>query len=246
MRKIMAIALILTFASCDEEDVINPEDIIITFEPDKQSILADGSSTVAIRAILDPKGDKTLRTIYFETDRGIFSESEKNSIVKKAEVNLDDEVEAKVVLIAPTTPGDLEIRAQVELEDQTDRYISRIILDVDSSLSASIELTADAFSVENNFASEITLTGVLKNIDGNKVSEGVSVVFTDRDANDAPIGGRFRSENLTTGSDSKISAIYSPGNIGSGQFITLEVTILDINGNPSGMSDALSIYVRPN
>lgn len=245
-RKILYLAFFVTFSMCCKEEVITVDNIFDSLETDKINILADGTTTVLVTAVLNKNGDENLRTINFEADRGIFVETGKNQISKKAEVNTEEQVEAKVVLVAPTTTGPLEIRAQVELDNLKDRYIQKAIIDVSESMASDIQLTTSSFSVAVNFGSDIDITGVIKNSDGNQVSDGVEVRIYDTDVFNNPLSGSFRQKNLVTSGDSKISAIYSPGTISADQFVYVKAEVLDENKQGIGIRDSVRIYVRNN
>lgn len=245
-KSILLILIPATLIISCKKETITAGNIFNSLESDTHNIIADGTSTVEITAKLNKLGDKSLRTIDFETDMGVFIETGNNKITRKAETNTSDEIEVKVILLAPTTPGKITVSAQVEVEDLKDRYIQTTSLEATRSVAANLALRTNGFSVQNNFGSELRIEGVLTNSDGNKVSNGVKVRVYDTDEANNLLSGSFRDASLTSGTDSQISAIYSPGMIAADQFIYLKAVVLDENEQPVDIKDSVKVYIRTN
>jgi len=239
---------LLSFLSCTDND-IDASDIIVSFESSTAQTLADGATTITITAVINKDGDEKFRNVIFTCSRGQFQSNGEREITKAAEVEPDDRVVATATFVAPTTPGDIEVTAEVDLKDLKGRFVRTIIINSATSEPETLALTANAISVRNNFNGEINLTGTLRNAAGNKVSNGVNVSLTTLDQNNNPITGCpdnpdncFRQASLTTGSASTISAVYSPGNIAAGQFIKVVGNVVDETG-PIGITDTLEVYI---
>jgi len=249
-KLIVLIITLLFFESCvKDEPEPNVEDIIVSFESSNDQILADGTTTITITAVLNKDGDEQFRNVNFTCSRGQFQSNGEREITKAAEVDPEDRVVATVTLVAPTTPGEIEVTAEVDLKDLKGRFIRTIAINSATSEPETLTLTANAISVKNNFNGEINLTGTLRNTAGNKVSNGVNVSLTTLDQNNNPITGCpdnpdncFRQASLTSGSASTISAVYTPGNIAAGQFIKVVGNVVDDTG-PIGITDTLEVYI---
>ncbi|MEO9966945.1 MAG: hypothetical protein ABJF11_14200 [Reichenbachiella sp.] len=247
-QNIILLTLLWCLASCNEDPKVPIEDIFITFntENNETDFTADGSTVVTLIAELPMNSDKQFRSVIFEADRGSFVENGEDEITKKAEVNVQDQVIAEVDFLLPTTPGDLNIYAQIELEDKRGRFVETLALNLTSSEPYSIKLTANSFSVENNYGNEIEISGVVANSAGNKVSEGVLVELEDTDASNVKLSGEFRDESLKTGSSSQISAKYTPGKITADQYIYVKAYVMHESGSRTSIKDSVRIYVKPN
>jgi len=244
LKYFLPICIIISACTDEEPEV---KDLIegVTASPDE--IQADGNTIVTITALLNDDLDK--RAFVFGTDQGSFVETDKgittdkgNTITVTAE-KIKDKLTAVAKLKAPVSPGTINITVQPDILDEEGKYIFTKELNAVNSVPVSIDLFANAFSVHNNFDGEIIFTATLKNKDGSGVSKGHKVLIEDFDTNFSSIDGVFRSESLSTNSDSKVSAIYSPGQIDSNQNIFIVATILDGSGNKTALSDTLKIFI---
>lgn len=244
-NRITYILITLFIASCGKEEIV-ADNIFVALTPSQNEVTADGSSTITIKAFLHPDGDESLRTINFKVDKGVFVESGTNELTKAAEINPADSVEAEVVLRAPSSPGTITVSAQVVLKDLKDRYIKTTTIQANESVVSTLDLTSSSISVVNNFGSEVTITGSLKNSAGANASSGVTVIMYDTDASNNLLSGNFRNQVYTSGGDSKVSVLYSPGSIASDQFVYVKAEVIDENMNPVGIKDSVRLYVRTN
>jgi len=246
MRNAIFIYLILSleFIGCTEEvdtsEVI--EDVILK----PTEIEADGTSTVAITARLNEKVDK--RTVIFNTNQGKFKENEETKFSTEAKFIAKDSLVAYAELIAPSTFGneEIEIVTSLDLEDST--YITKQtnIITLLASEPSYINLETNSFYVENNYGSEIAITGFLKNSKGNGVSEGHKVKMEDFDSNFDPLFGDFRNKDTISNSGSQVSAIYSPGFVQANQYMYIIATVYDLSPEETIIKDTLRIYIKEN
>jgi len=229
---------------CGDDDVSITQ-IISIQAPD--SVLGNGSSSYKIIAFLHPSADKSLREVEFKITGGSFEEAdEDNPTEVKVKANFfNDTLSATVNWNVPAKKGNIIISAEPVLEDKSGHYLATKNIYVDTSIVASLELTAAAFSVYNNFDEEVMITGRIKNSSGGGVSSGTKVVIRDVfESNGAAVNGRFRSESLESNSSSSISAVYSPGPIAPNQDILLIGTVLNQDGSPSTLRDTIKLFIN--
>ena len=79
---------------------------------------------------------------------------------------------------------------------------------------------------------------------GQKVSEGTQVWFLDYLEDGSPAEGKFRIINGVSNVDSKVNAIYSPGLVTANQNITIEVRVLNVDGETTSVTDTKEIYIN--
>jgi hypothetical protein len=231
------------WVSCGDENIETSK--VITLKTPAY-VIGDGTSTHTIRATLDPKTDKTLRKIIFRTTHGSFAEApatEPKKVIVDAKM-YNEELFAEVTWKVPASTGYVEISVEPGADDLGGLYVVKNIVDVDTSAVSSIALNANAFSVFNNFNSEVTLTGVLTNEFNKGVSSGTKVLLEDYYASGEPVNGRFRNSQLSSNSGSLVSAIYSPGPIVPDQDIFLTATVLSQEGIKTSISSTIRLYVN--
>lgn len=232
--------IILFLFGCTEEMSTSAyiREVLVT----PNTVRADGTTIIEIKAVLNPDLDK--RAVQFNADNGIFQNSDKPNIITVTAEKLNDTLVAVARLKAPYTPGTITISVQPDITDLKGKFVVKRTVLVDTSDAVKIDLTANGFSAHNNFQGEIEVTGLLKNSDGNGVSKGVVVAMEDFDLNFNSLPGQFRNSSLTTtGNDSKVSTIYSPGQVAPDQFIYLIGTILKADGTKTPFADTLRIFV---
>lgn len=232
-------AITLFFFGCTEEVETSGyiEDVVVT----PTTVAADGTTIIEIKAFLNPDLDK--RTVQFNVDKGVFQNSDKPNTITVTAEKLKDTLVAVARLKAPSITGMITISVQPDIKDLKGKFVVQRTVTVNASDAATIDLTANAFSVHNNFDGEIEVTGLLKNSDGNGVMKGVRVLIEDYDLNFNSLPGRFRNSSLTTGNDSKVSTFYTPGQIVPDQFIYLIGTILKADDTKTAYADTLKIFI---
>lgn len=242
MRKVnfylLVFACIISF-SCKKDVTAKDyiKDVIIT----PTNVKADGATIIVIKAILNNDLDK--RSVQFESDKGIFQDSDKPNMIKITAEKVKDTLVAVARLKVPATPGQITISVQPDITDLEGKFVVERTITTTVSEAISIDISANSFSVHNNFDGEIDITGVLKNFEGKGVSKGVKVELKDYDLSFNPLLGVFRNSSLSTNEDSKVSAIYTPGLVAANQYIYLIGTILNADGSKSNYSDTLKIFV---
>jgi len=230
--------------ACVEDEAPAISDVI-TMKLSKSEVKADGSSTVKVTLELNADTDPTLRTVVVKSTGGSFVDGEGTKISTKA-IKRNEKVLAEVFWRAPASSGKVGIWAEPELPEFGGLYVVSDTIAVVASPPKTISLTADAFSVYTHFDSELTLSGRLRNEEGNGVDKGTKVQLMDyfEDFGGSP-GGSFRAESLSSDGESKFSAIYSPGAISPDQYIWLVATALDAAGNElENVKDSLKVYVK--
>jgi len=230
----------LFFMSC-EADKIVVDDIISRVTFSKTELVANGSDTSTITVYFRKEISKDKVMLDVEVDNGVFIESEEGGNSLKdisPERNIDNELFVEINLKSTT------INAPHNIEFKVGQFTKNENVQSSKSTPASISITSSSFSVQNNFESEIELEGIILNENGAKVSNGTKVIFSDFYADGSPVNGSFRNIKNTSNSESKVSALYSPGIIVPNQFITLMVTVLDENNSSTNIQASIEIYVN--
>ncbi len=236
LKKIVLLVALTILFSCEQE--VSETDLIKNIEFSKTELIANGSDVTSIKVFFNEESNIELISLKIETDNGVFLESQDNEIELIPKENLEGEIFAEVNLVSSSVNTDYNLTFEV------DKYFYYENLTSINSEPSSISISSSAFSVYNNFDSEITLEAVLSNENYGGVSSGVKVRFTDTFSDGTPVNGSFRSQSLTSNSQSKVSTIYSPGTIDPDQYINLTVEVLDDDENPIGISDIIDVYVN--
>lgn len=159
------------------------------------------------------------------------------------------------ISFSPSLTPEKKIISVLDLKSSTNNTDSHIeininefrmdtIIEATPSVPEFIEVTASSFFIENQFSDEITVTANLRNNNGQFVSQGVKVLLEDIFENGEFVEGRFRQEALISDSSSKISAIYSVGNVQANQDIYIRATVLDENGGLTQLKDSVQIFIN--
>ncbi|MGV6832520.1 MAG: hypothetical protein ACWA5P_13280 [bacterium] len=234
MKKIIAIILVATILSCTE-DRLNFIDLL-SIDQSRDFIIADGSDTVTYILNFNRDAELSLIDAKATVTNGVFEDNNEDELDIEPIRDINDNIEARVVVKSTTAPSD------VVVEFNINEFITKDSLTAVISEPATINLQASAFNVDNNFDSEISFTGNLRNENGAKVSNGFSVRFEDSFSDGSPVNGSYREEALST-SNGQVSTIYSPGPIAPDQFINMKVIVLDENGNDTAITAELEIYI---
>ncbi|MGW9687133.1 hypothetical protein [Flagellimonas sp. 2504JD1-5] len=235
MKRIFYVFLFMV--SCEADPVNFEGDIISSIDIDKSSLVADGTDNTNIKVNFNKEVDVSRIKLQVKVNNGVFSESDSQTIELTPIADLEKAISAEFTLKSTTSNVDHE------LEFKIDPYITNRKITSVKSEPHSIKLVADSFKVGTNFSSEIKLEATILNESRKNVSSGAKVKITDLFENGNPANGLFREENLSTKSDSKISAIYSPGFISANQKIILTVDVIDENENELGISDTIEVTV---
>ncbi len=238
LYSLLSIASLFLFGCTIDVDTTDYiQDVVVS----PSSVKADGTTIIEIRTILNPDLDK--RVVQINADKGVFQNSDKPNAITVTAEKVNDTLVAIARLKAPSSIGTITITVQPDIADLEGKFVVQRTVTVGTSDAVSIDLTANAFSVHNNFDGEMEVTGLLKNSEGNGVIKGVVVAIEDYDLNFEPLEGELRNSNLTTGNDSKVFTLYTPGQIEPDQFIYLIGSILDEDGNKTSYADTLRIFV---
>lgn len=236
LRTMLLLAILsLLFTECEDID-IKANDLITSLTFDTTETLADGSGTVTVTAILNKDADESKRTVKFTASSSKFKESDKDEVSVTAEETLNKELVAETELVIPNTAKDIIVTAEVE------KYEVSETLQLNASEPISIVASSSSFSVQANYGSEIVITATLLNENQGKVSTGNKVIFNDYyKGTEIAVTGKFREVTAESNSDSKVSAIYTPGNIAPDTTIVIQVS-LETNPEIFGSTE---IYVTP-
>lgn len=230
-NNLFILLLTLIFISCLGSDDVQSEDVV-DFEVFPGSVLGDGTTPHTIKMVMHPETDINFRKLKIVCTGGRFvgaKEDTPQEIEVTASV-LNEEVFAEVKWIAPNSSGTVTISAEPVIQDLAGLFKVEQEVSVDSSEAVKLNLSASTFSVENNFTGEVMISGILKNSTNGGVASGVKIEVVDVFVSDGTdVQGRYRAESLTTGSNSNISIIYTPGNIASGQDIYIIGTTVELN-----------------
>ncbi len=235
---LLATLTISILASCRES--VTTDDLIIDLKtPD--TLEADGGTTVNFS--VDLNNDLDIRNVLFKVDKGSFPDNkDSDSIVVVAE-KIDKQLKAIAQFKAPASEGTINVSAEVVIPDRKGEFVKSRSITATRSVVKTIDLTANSFSVYNNFDGEITLTGKLSNSNHKGVSIGNKVKLEDVSSGYQPLNGSFRNTNLSSDASSQVSAIYSPGWINPDQSIFIIMTVLDNSGMKTSIADTLKIAV---
>lgn len=234
---IITFTILLILTSCTTEVVF--EDLA-TIEIDKDQLIANGTDTAVLTITFNEEASIENIKAKAEIKNGIFSSSGNTKIDITPVRQPEGGIVAAVDVKSTTTFSDIIVTVNINEYELTQEIESV------RSYPKKVQLSASAFSVSNNFGSEITFTANLTNENGRKVSSGIKVKFDDMydDGND--VNGIFREESLTTGAESNVSAIYTPGVISPEVNINIRVIVLDDEGNETDINDVIQVFVNDN
>lgn len=241
IRKIPYAALLFIAYACKTEHV-ETSDVISDLRFSKMQISADATSTVVVSAVVNEDSDVGLRTVVFETSAGAFVDGQNGRVTKKAEFK-GGELVAEVTLKAPSKPGAITVKAEMDVPDFRKDYIVSKILNAVESVPAKLRLSANSFSVRANYSSEVLLTARVLNADDANASSGRTIRFIDRYSNNAPVGGRYRDVMLVTDATSTAKALYSPGAVAPGTRVYIKAFIDEPQYRH--IADSIEVFVTP-
>lgn len=241
--KYILLAISFLVVSCGKVKVENLK-VIESIQLLPSTVEGDGSSQVDLIIKINKSADLSRRKLAVETSSGSFGTSGLKSTTLEA-VYENTELIARAKIKAPSAPGFIVITARPEFRNAYHDFIVKDSIPVSPSMPVSITASASAFGVQTGFVGEVLITGTLKNAKGKNVSTGVKVQFADFYQNGMPVGGRFRQTQNSSDESSKVTAYYSPGLIPPGTGIIIRITILDAQGNPTGIFDSVIVTVTP-
>ncbi|MEL6811544.1 MAG: hypothetical protein AAFP76_09435 [Bacteroidota bacterium] len=238
MKNIILLALIGScLMSCTKSE-IKFSDLAEPIDFSKTTVIANGSDVVTGVVTFNEDADISKISAKLTGSNITISGAENNEKTLSPVRTSEGKIEAEFSLTSTNTFGD------ASLELNVNEYKETYSFEVIKSTVNSISIEPSAFSMLNNFQSEITIEGLLLNEEGKKASRGVVVEILDKLSDGSPANGELRAKQLTSNGDSKISFIYSAGLIDPNQFVTIEAVVLDENGEPSNLNTSIEIFIR--
>lgn len=223
------------FLSCDSDT--NNEGIFLSFVVTPsiplaagENLLADGSSLVDVRVVLNQSASLDRRGVIFKTSSGLFVENNTKSFTAKA-TYVDGRLTASAKIKVSTKPGKLTVTAEPEFDSPLDEFVFTQFLEVYPSTPNDIIVSTSGYGISGNYVSEVRVTGKLRNSKGLGVSEGYRVRFEDLKLPEGlDASGEFRELQNVTRDSSTVRAYYSTPIQTIGTQIKLQLTIEDENG----------------
>ena len=206
--------------------------------------LADGSQLDTIYADLPINAVQADLAVTFQTTLGLFSNGMDTMTVIASRTDIDKGmITAVAIWKASLLPGTDTITVSTNTIPQV---VNLLKLKVDTSFADSIHLETSSFAVQASFGSEVTITGTLYNKYGGMVSQGNMVTFSDTYQGGGAVGGKYRLNQPSSDTLSQVSTIYSPGPTAvTGQYLYITAAILGSNGQPTGKTGSVPIYILP-
>ncbi|WP_149304174.1 hypothetical protein [Pareuzebyella sediminis] len=241
MRRIYILTILTVFLSCGDEELSFNEVVLGIFpRPGETFLVADGVDERRYTMVFN--SDAKIENIKAsgEVTNGVFSDNDMDTFTLKPFKDSNNQIVA-IFTIRSTT-----VNKTVELVFNVNDYFIKENIRSDPSLPDRIQITPNALTVRNSFASEITVEANLLNERNRKVSQGVKVKVFDELTNGTPVNGRFRNAQLTLNEESKVSFSYSPGEITPNQDIILRLEAYNLNDESLGVEEEIKIFVLPN
>lgn len=177
MNKRIAFAILLIVATaCHDSERYLPTSPdfqnALAVAPETVSLPADGFSTAAITATINPSADDANRTIEFITTEGSFVEPRAADKPKEAEKAVDASGNATVHLRSATIPGTAEITVRVKAKAAIARRVT--VMFTAANASATLTLTAERATAP---ADDFTSTVVIAQLASTVPQSGRSIEF---------------------------------------------------------------------
>ncbi|MBU1819980.1 MAG: hypothetical protein KKG00_00520 [Bacteroidetes bacterium] len=241
MKTFLIIAtLFIIICGCED---VKDSDVFDDFLLTSKEVPADGQSTIQVSVNIKEVASSDRRNFIFSTTSGSFTGSGTSKFTAKAEYEAGI-LKAKAILKAPIAPGLFTVTVQPEFDSPIREFVLSQTVTATPSVPASIDLETSGFGIISNFASEILLTGLLKNASGKNVSKGTEVLFEDKLLDGSPAGGRFRNQQRITLDSSKVSTKYSAAAYPVGTTIVIHCTMLDANRQKTAIKDEKLITIN--
>lgn len=238
MKYIYKIILFYSFVllSCTDEVEFNDLAVVTL---NIESWIANDSDTAIFTVKFNDDTVLDKITANVTITNGSFTENELQELSFKPKRTPENTIESQIIVKSSTTDSNSNIVFNIN------EYKQEFTINSTVSSPDKISLTASSFAVQNDFGSEITLTGTLKNSKDKLASKGISVDLEDVFINGELVNGRYRSESLISNSKSQISAVYTVGNITPNQDVFIIASVLDENGIKTQIKDSVQIFVKP-
>lgn len=239
--KKLLIATVLIISGCQKE--VKTADIISNLTINPTSINADGTSSVAISVRLNDNAAVDKRNIIFTATSGTWIGAKGDTLNVPATYS-DKKIVAKAILTSPASPGVITVTASSQALTKSGNFMLSGTIQANKVDPAAIKLEPSSLGIGSNAISEVTLTGTITGQSGGNASQGVKVILEDFLTSSRPAGGHFRAAQLTSNSSSQISAVYAAGNLPLGSNINIIATILDDQGNKTGMISTSTLTIN--
>jgi hypothetical protein len=229
---------------CNKANDNSLNNVIFNMQVDPKTSFADGTSIVNVSCELnaDATGDRT--GVLFKLNTGQFVSNKDTTLVQPAQY-VNGHLIARAAILMPLTAANIIVTAQPNLPNVSNNsYIQKDTIILNKSVPATIKLSGSAPAISANYKSEITITGLLANSTGGKVSTGAKVVFEDFLPGGIPANGTFRMVNINSDMNSQVSGIYSIGNVTLGTKISIVCTVLNDLGQKTSVGDTLTFIVN--
>lgn len=241
MKNIIIIIIFICLVGCERDEPISfsevAEVVLDTTNNKLSDFIADGTSKLdfAIKFNQDAKLEDINAKVNIVN--ASFDESEGSELILSPKSRQNGVISAEFTIVAPTKVDTIVVDVDIN------SFVFRRKFSPKISEPASLKLSKSANSVLTNYKGEVTIEGFLANAKGTKVSNGFKVVLSDFLNDGTPLNGSYRNEKLSSGSDSKISAIYTPPNVEPNQFFTIQADVLNAENQALGINSTIKIYL---
>lgn len=201
------VACVLLLNGCNyKEDIVVPQDVIISIKSEPGIIVADGVSKSLITVRLPDKTLDTKRSIILTTTKGLFEVEGKNTTTITAGNVVTPEgtqIIGYATLISSADAGTATVKAA------SGNFSRSVTINFTTAFPDAIHLQVDKNNYKPDAASEVTVTIVLnRNIGTGTVSSGQTVTLSVVDSLNNPIG-QFRNKILLTDASGKCVNYFS-------------------------------------
>lgn len=223
MRALLCVLCLALALGCAKD--VSLEDVMGTLEVSTNKFNADGASTIILTTTISNDASPDRRDVVFNTTAGTFPNGKQEETVKATYVK--GQLTATIALTAPMVPGTITLAAGPAFDTQSGDFKRTTIVTADPSNLSQVVINLSSLSMKNDFQSEVTITGTLKNQEGGKVSLGTLISF---DLMTQPYDlspcncARFRSVKAVSDENGQVSAVF--GVDGTFANTTLYATIL--------------------
>lgn len=192
---ILSLSCLILFYGCYNEDIINPDDIIISMTGDNTSIVADGTSKQLITIEIPSTTTDANNSISLTTTKGLFEIIGKNTTTVSAQnVNVNGTLHkiASVNLISSNDVGVAYVTATIK------NYSKTAIVSFTNAYAEQIKLSVDKLNYQISKEGEVTVTVKIERLPGNgSPTPGQTITLRALDNNLNPVGS-FRNFNTLT------------------------------------------------
>lgn len=229
----LLLGLLLIGGDCYDEDDYRssptdpdaPVGLNLSIEGPETTLPADGDSTLALVAAVDPDASRGKRSVKLTTTAGELIGPAAPAQTQTVEV--DGRGEARTLLRSTTAPAVAQVTAEVSLGEGQGKITDSLTIPFVPAEVQRIVVNLDKFSVKNSLADTLTVTAILT-YQGGKPAPGETTTLrvTDSQGREA---GRFRESRYVSDAEGKVVVHYSPA--GEASLGTATVTV-SADGSP--------------